>query len=305
MSEADKLLQQLHPTESCSSKNECNNNFNRDRTTGKNIQLNMPTNILGQSCDGVGSLAGHYNIQPIYNISNSSEESSNHDSSNNSDCNSGYDSSNSGNINTSSSPSPPSMVAILERAKQQILSRTDNVSPYSCVDIVGPMNSTKSGRDCDKFPFQRNLVNNLGISCSDDSNSAGQVVRPYIRFDLPDVLAENSASTDTSAGQVVSSYIRFDSPDVLGNACTPVLNLPDAEKCVPKMSKDGYVDHNKLQAGVLYVQKEVDKCQTCLAPPDASVQPGPRPVSTLVNVPPHFFGSLSLLDDSTAFTTEL
>ncbi|KAL5015805.1 hypothetical protein ScPMuIL_005394 [Solemya velum] len=81
----------------------------------------------------------------------------------------------------------------------------------------------------------------------------------------------------------------------------------DSNNC----KRDGYVTENIFNANDSHPDAEQSEPTTM---PDQSkhntvkglavgLKPGPRPISSVVNVPPHFYGSLSLLDDTNS--TEL
>lgn len=111
----------------------------------------------------------------------------------------------------------------------------------------------------------------------------------------------NDSDLDSNQLYPITSYCKANPTYLVDPNLTNDLNMS-----FPRSGGNGYVDHNQfnIQSGTVpltdYVTTSASE-RLSRNPEGAGNQlkvlPGTRPVSEVVNVPPHFYGSLSLLDD--------
>lgn len=213
-------------------------------------------------------------------------------------------------------------------------------SPYDCVDVTGKAYSIKdvcthdgSARvapsKCDSLPCTNDLsclslnknghVTNSATITKENYNIRLTLDRRkqpenYIENDTfnlhscskEDEIPEDSDSDKLDSNQTsITSYCK----DLAGTDFTNDLNIN-----FPNSGLSGYVDYNQynIQSGI---PPAVDYITTSASQRLVNNPKGPgnqlngiqgtRPVSDVVRVPPHFYGSLSLLDDEGGEVTEL
>lgn len=186
---------------------------------------------------------------------------------------------------------------------------TNNLSVLSNKVVTNPPSSLAIGDSREHFniklPLDRrksDIMNNTLNSCI--SNEINSVMETDEETQDSNEISEDKMSSYVQGAQLVEMY---NATFVPADDYVQDLSCPKCSNNNDIKMRNGYVLNMENITQILpkpnIVIEDEDEGEGDTYKKELNIKPGPRPVSEVINVPAHFYGSLSLLDSGTA--TEL